>query len=56
MSAFFSVDKYLGKHYTYNGATTNFPEIFASEADMTGIQTLIDTYLREKPYLSYGID
>lgn len=56
LSAFFSVDKYLGKHYTYKNATTNFPEIFASEADMTGIQTLIDTYLIEKPYLSYGID
>ena len=54
LSAFFSVDKYLGKHYTYKNATTNFPAIFASEADMTGIQTLIDTYLREKPYLNHG--
>ena len=26
---------------------TNFPEVFASKADMTGIQKLIDEYLKD---------
>lgn len=37
MSGF--VDEY------YNPGTTNYPEVFASDADMKGIQKLIDAYL-----------
>ena len=46
----FSFSSFISKYYIYNGATTNFKNIFASEADMRGIQELIDTYLREKEY------
>ena len=46
----FDVNKYCGKYYTYNGATTNFPDIFKSPEDMKGIQELIDRYIVEKIY------
>lgn len=46
----FSFDKFISSYYTYNGATTNFPQIFASAEDMKGIQQLIDEYLAEKAY------
>ncbi|MBQ9802927.1 MAG: hypothetical protein IJW51_07665 [Clostridia bacterium] len=51
-SKFDTVD-YCNDYYTYNNATTNFPEIFNSDADMKGIQQLIDTYLAAKAYRNY---
>lgn len=45
--------EFKSKYYTYNGATTNYPEIFKSESDMKGLQTLIDQYLEEKAYREY---
>ncbi|MBQ8432326.1 MAG: hypothetical protein IJX28_05535 [Clostridia bacterium] len=45
--------QFKSKYYTYNGATTNYPEIFKSESDMKGIQELIDQSLEEKPYREY---
>ena len=54
----FSVQEFLDKYYTYDNLSdeksetkltgddlTNFPEVFASPADMAGIQKLIDAYL-----------
>lgn len=49
----FDFKKFCDTYYTYNGAKTNFPEIFASSPDMRGIQELIDKYLDEKPYRNY---
>ena len=53
-SKFFNFDKYISTYYTYNGATTNYPDVFASELDMAGIQVLIDEYLDERAYLEYN--
>ena len=50
----FDFELYRRKHYSYDGAHTNFPEIFASVSDMRGIQTLIDAYLAEKSYRYYN--
>ena len=47
-------DEFKALYYTYNGATTNYPEIFKSESDMKGLQTLIDQYLEEKSYRDYN--
>lgn len=52
-SAYRSTEKYIEKYYTYNGAVTNYPEVLASEADMTGLQQLIDLYLADKKYRDY---
>lgn len=41
----FDFDAYEKTYYVYDNATTNFPEIFASESDMKGIQQLADEYL-----------
>ena len=49
----FDVNVFSTKYYTYEGATTNIKEIFASEADMRGLQQLIDQYIAAKPYLNY---
>lgn len=46
----FDFKKYCDRFYTYDGATTNFPEVFASKEDMTGIQQLIDKYIENKLY------
>lgn len=46
----FNVKKYCDTYYTYDGATTNFPSVFASPEDMRGIQELIDKYIAEKLY------
>ena len=46
----YDFDAFIGKYYTYENATTNFKEIFASQADMLGLQKLMDKYLSEKPY------
>ena len=47
----FDFEAQLSKSYssTYG---TNFPDVFASEADMLGIQKLIDKCLKEKPYIA----
>ena len=52
-SKFFNFDKYISTYYIYNGATTNYPEIFASATDMVGIQKLIDEHLAAKAYMEY---
>ncbi|MBQ9953026.1 MAG: hypothetical protein IJO92_01675 [Clostridia bacterium] len=53
INAAFDFEAFIEKYYTYNNATTNFPEVFESESDMEGIQTLIDEYLEEKAYQNY---
>lgn len=45
LSAEFDFDAYEKTYYVYDNATTNFPQIFASESDMKGIQMLADEYL-----------
>ncbi len=50
VNAAFDFDAFITKYYTYGDVTTNFPEIFASQEDMTGIQMLIDAYLEAKYY------
>ena len=47
----FSTTAYEAKHYTRGG--TNMASIFKSEADMLGLQKLMDQYLAEKYYLTY---
>ena len=39
--------------YGYKLGPTNYQDIFASEADMLGIQQLLDRYMAEKAYLTY---
>ena len=46
------VSTYKTTYYSYNN-TTNFDMILKSEADMTGLQKLIDQYLADKGYRSY---
>lgn len=41
----FNFDEFEKSYYKYDGAKTNFPEIFASKSDMKGIQELADIYL-----------
>lgn len=41
------------KNYGYKLGDSNYQEIFASPADMTGLQTLVDRYMAEKAYLTY---
>ncbi len=53
MSYFFSFSKFIEKFYTYQNATTNYPQIFLSKTDMNGIRTLIDNHLAEKAYMDY---
>lgn len=47
-----AMDKYRTQYYDYN-PETNFDTVLRSEADMKGIQQLIDQYLEAKPYLNY---
>lgn len=49
----FNFDAFIARYYTYGGATTNFPEIFASASDMRGLQLLVNQYLADKAYLEY---
>lgn len=49
----FNFMNFIAKYYTYKDATTNFDAIFESEADMRGIQQLIDAYLAEGSYRNY---
>lgn len=50
VNAKFSFANYVKSYYTAE-ITTNFPEVFASEGNMRGIQELIDRYIAEKGYL-----
>lgn len=52
-SKFFSFEGFISTYYTYNGATTNYPEVFASKTDMLGIQKLIDAHLKAKAHLDF---
>ena len=47
-----AVSTYRSKMYTYE-PVTNFDAILKSEADIRGIQQLIDQYLADKAYLNY---
>ncbi|MBE7035762.1 MAG: hypothetical protein E7403_00550 [Ruminococcaceae bacterium] len=47
LSSEFDFDKYVKDYYVYDNATTNFPQIFASQEDMKGIQQLADQYLAQ---------
>ena len=53
-SFIYNFDKFISKYYTYQGATTNFPEVFASEVDMAGIKELVAAHLEAKAYMSYN--
>lgn len=50
INAKFNFNVYVRDYYTTE-ITTNFPDIFSSENDMRGIQTLVDKYLAENTYL-----
>ena len=45
---FFDFDEFIKSHYD-SDHSTNFPEVFKSETDMRGIQTLIDEYIANHP-------
>lgn len=47
-----AIEAYRTKYYSYNNVT-NFDTILNSQADMAGIQQLIDRYLKAKTYLDY---
>lgn len=51
---FFSFSKFKKTYYTTLGATTNYPDVFASQIDMQGLQTLVDEHLEAKAYLNYN--
>ena len=53
-SRFYSFENFIAKYYTYDGATTNYPEIFDSATDMIGIQKLVDAHLENKAYMNYN--
>ena len=50
VNAKFSFNNYIKSYYS-DAIPTNFPDIFASEGDMRGIQELVDRYLEENTYL-----
>lgn len=52
LSTQFDYGKYL--NYAYTLGLSNYGEVFESEADMKGLQQLIDRYLAERTYLSYN--
>jgi len=41
----FNMQSYLSNFYTNGDADTNFPEVLASQNDMSGLQQLVDGYL-----------
>ena len=41
-------------NYAYTRGPSNYQDVFASKADMTGIQQLMDQYLAEKAYRNYN--
>lgn len=48
----FDAEKFVSNSYLLG--PTNYPEVFASTADMKGIQQLMDQYLAEKAYRNYN--
>jgi hypothetical protein len=50
----FSSDLFISTYYTHG--STNYPDIFASGADMRGLQELIDRYLAQKDYREYRFE
>jgi hypothetical protein len=48
----FNFEKFQSQYYTHD-PYTNFVDVFASEADMNGLQQLVDQYLTEKAYRNY---
>ena len=53
-SKFFNFDKFISTYYIYDNATTNFPEVFASDVDMKGIKELVAAHLEAKAYMDYN--
>ncbi len=53
MSYFFNFSKFIEKFYTYDNATTNYPQIFGSKTDMDGLRALIDAHIAAKAYMDY---
>lgn len=53
-SKYFNFEGYIAAYYTYNNATTNYPEVFGSAVDMLGIQKLIDAHLLAKAHLDFN--
>ena len=51
---FFSFEGFISTYYKI--ATTNFPDVFASKADMQGLQGLIDEHLAAKAYMNYNYE
>lgn len=51
LSTQFDPERFMAEAYTLG--STNYPDVFASEADMQGIQQLIDQYLAAKHYREY---
>ena len=45
LNQLFDLEAFREKNYPGGVSQTNFVEIFRSEADMTGLQQLVDTYL-----------
>lgn len=50
----FDFKTFIKNNYSYGDATTNFDAIFASPADMDGIQQVIDQTLAEEAWRNYG--
>jgi len=52
----FHLENYKKQYYSYDStvpSNTNFEAVFNSPTEMTGLQKLIDQYLKEKPYLDF---
>jgi hypothetical protein len=39
------LEAYAARHYTYEGATTNYIDILQSKSDMLALQACVDEYL-----------
>ena len=53
LSSKFDFTKCIEAYYKSPYGTTNFDQVFASQSDMQGIQTLIDAHLANKAYSNY---
>lgn len=51
---FFSFSEFKANYYKTLGATTNYPDVFASQTEMQGLQGLIDAHLAAKAYMNYN--
>lgn len=49
----YDMNSFIEKNYFYDGSTTNYAQILASEDEMSALLRMIDKYLSEKPYLGY---